>query len=84
MLSLPHLRDVGPPLCASQEACGCRPDFLAPLAGVSNYSVESDLLRDSVQVPSVGDALQLMLAGIVEDEAGAGDKVLHRLRDQYL
>ena len=37
-----------------------------------------------VQVPPVGDALQLVLAGVLEAEAGARNQVSDRLRDQDL
>ena len=34
--------------------------------------------RHPVEVPRVGDALQLVLACVLEREAGAGDKILDR------
>jgi hypothetical protein len=43
-------------------------------------SFESDLLHDSVQVPTVGYALQLVLAGVLESQTRTGNEVLHGLR----
>ena len=37
--------------------------------GAVRPPVQSDLLQHSVQVPAVGDALQLVLAGVFEREA---------------
>jgi hypothetical protein len=42
------------------------------------------LRDDSVEAPSVGDALQLVLAGVFERQAAAGDEIFHRLRDANL
>jgi hypothetical protein len=44
----------------------------------------SDLLEDAIQVPGIGDALQLVLAGVFEDDAGTRDEVLHRRGDEHL
>ena len=43
-----------------------------------------DGTRHPVEVPPVGDALQLVLAGVLERETGAGDKVFDRGGDQHL
>ena len=40
--------------------------------------------RYPIDVPAIRDPFQLVLAGVLEPEAGAGDEVLHRLRDQHL
>ena len=37
-----------------------------------------------VQVPPVGDALQVVIAGVLEHKARPGDEILHRLRHEYL
>jgi hypothetical protein len=37
-----------------------------------------------VEVPVVGDALQLVLAGVLEGETGSRDEVLYRRRDEHL
>jgi hypothetical protein len=42
------------------------------------------LRNDSEEAPSVGDALKLVLAGVFERQAAAGDEILHRLRDADL
>jgi hypothetical protein len=42
------------------------------------------LRNDSVEAPSVGDALQLVFAGVFERQPAAGDEILHRLRDANL
>jgi hypothetical protein len=36
-----------------------------------------------VQVPTVGDALQLMFAGVIEGEIAPGDQVLDGLRHEH-
>ena len=40
----------------------------APFSCVANACLASDLLHDPVEVPAVRDALELVLAGILEDE----------------
>jgi hypothetical protein len=47
------------------------------LPGSPRSPGQSDLLHHSVQVPAVGDALQLVLAGVFERETGPNDQVLH-------
>ena len=42
------------------------------------------LLQDSVEVPAVGDTLQLILADLPESEATPSDEVPHRLGDEHL
>jgi hypothetical protein len=50
-----------------------------PFKESASISVESDLLRDPVKAPSLGDALELMLAGILECDPRTGRKVTHGL-----
>jgi hypothetical protein len=45
---------------------------------MTNDALQSDLLHDAVDMPAVGDALQLVLSTVLKFEAGARDKVLHR------
>ena len=47
-------------------------------------AIPNDLLHHPVQVPAVGDALQLVLACVLELEAGPGHQVLHGLRGDDL
>jgi hypothetical protein len=42
------------------------------------------LLQDSVKMPAVRDALELVLSGVLEDEAGADGEVLHGRGDPDL
>jgi hypothetical protein len=48
------------------------------------YSFESDLLHDSVQVPAVRDAFQLVLANVLEHQARPRGEVLHGPGDEDL
>ena len=38
----------------------------------------------SIEMPTVGHALQLVLAGVFEPQAGSGDEILHGLGDEDL
>jgi tetratricopeptide (TPR) repeat protein len=40
--------------------------------------------HDPIETPAVGNALQLVLAGVFEGETGASHQVLHGLRDAHL
>jgi hypothetical protein len=42
----------------------------------------SGLVRHFVEVPTVGNSLQLMLAGVIKGEAGARNEISHSLRDE--
>jgi hypothetical protein len=42
------------------------------------------LPHNPVQVPAVGDTFQLVLAGVLGDQAGARGEILHRGRDEHL
>ena len=37
-----------------------------------------------IEPPAVGDALELVFAGVLEGEPGAGNQILHGLRDEHL
>jgi len=41
-------------------------------------------LSDHEEVPRVGDALELVLAAVLELKSGAGDEILDRARDGHL
>jgi hypothetical protein len=41
-------------------------------------------VHDAIQPPAVGNALQLVVAGVLEDEAGSGHGVFHGVRDEDL
>jgi hypothetical protein len=60
------------------EARGCRPDFFAPLFRADR------LLPDSVEVPAVRDALQLVRPSVLEDNAGSRCQVFHGRGDEHL
>ncbi len=50
---------------ACQMAVGCRPNLLA-LSGQS--ASDGALIPDPVKVPALGDALELVLVRVLEDE----------------
>jgi hypothetical protein len=58
--------------------------FLDVLFPLWTLLVSTRLLDHSVEMPSVRDAPQLVLAGILERESGAGDKILDGARDENL
>jgi hypothetical protein len=39
---------------------------------------------DPIETPAIGDALQLMTAGVLEGETGSGNEILHGSRHEYL
>ena len=60
------------------------PTIRQEMQGLTGVTGINDLLHNSVQVPPVGDAPQLVLAGVLEGKAGAGGQVLHGLRHENL
>ena len=48
------------------------------------FLCRSGSVHDPVEVPTVRDTLQLVLAGILEDDPRAGREVSHRLRTEHL
>src|SRR5437764_9771908 len=54
------------------------------MRNVGTTGLLSPLVHHSVEVPAVGDALQLVLAGIFEDEARARHEILDGRGDEHL
>jgi hypothetical protein len=61
-----------------------RPKHPVLLAVDQQLGEGSLLLQDPVEVPAVGDTLQLILADLPESEATPSDEVLHSLGDEHL
>lgn len=73
----------------SQSLRGLTRHSKAPLVGDVHAVVGPGVVRrgdlhsahDPEEVPAVGDAFQLVLAGVLERQPRAGDEILDRLRD---
>ena len=62
----------------SQVTRANRPPCLA------RVPAQGDLLQNRVQMPGIGDALQVVLAPVVEHESRASDQILDSRGDKYL
>lgn len=55
-----------------------------PSAQLVSVGMRRNSRRHPIQAPGVGDALQLVLARVLEHEAGADDELLDRRGDEHL
>jgi hypothetical protein len=67
------------PLHVCQEAEHDRPRRPVLLEVDQQLAERPVLLQDPVEVPTVGNALQFVLAGVLEQETRSSDQVLHSL-----
>jgi hypothetical protein len=64
--------------CKRRRA-SCRTMQPIPYSSFSDVSSRTD---DPIQPPAVGNTLQIVVAGVLEDEAGSGDEISYGLRDE--